>query len=209
MYEYMDKVLKRLQKQYITLFNKLNTLPIDELNSIPPTKDLYDQLLKLAKKWYLLIAVHAYRDGWAAAEAKGKKKKEPDLEWLLLLLSEKNPDPVTKYAFIPEMERKQGRLAEAISASRTQAERKEEIRKALKYWTFQSTCGGVRVVDEATLEAYRDAGVNRVRWITQGDEKVCAVCRSRHMHIYPIDSVPDKPHPNCRCYLIPYRGGRR
>ncbi|MBP5718426.1 MAG: minor capsid protein [Abditibacteriota bacterium] len=209
MYEYMDNVLKALQERYIALFEKLNTLPIDELNAIPPTKKLYDQLLKLVKKWYLLIAAHAYRDGWAAAEAKGKKKKEPDLEWLLFLLSEENPDPVTKYAFIPEAERKQGRLAEAISASRTQAERKEEIRKGMKYWTFQSTCGGVRVVDEATQKAYKDAGIKRVRWITQEDEKVCAVCHKRNMKIYPIDAIPPKPHPNCRCYTIPYRGGRR
>ena len=105
--------------------------------------------------------------------AKGKKKIDRD--WVLDMLEEY--DPVTMYLFTPEAERKRDRTAEAILSTPNK--------------------------DEATLQAFRDNGVKKVRWVTAEDEKVCDVCQKRDGKIYPIDKLPPKPHYRCRCTYEP------
>jgi hypothetical protein len=44
-----------------------------------------------------------------------------------------------------------------------------------------------------------------VKWITEEDELRCAECAERHNKVYHIDSIPPKPHINCRCYFEPVK----
>jgi SPP1 gp7 family putative phage head morphogenesis protein len=58
-------------------------------------------------------------------------------------------------------------------------------------------------VDKATLDGYKDSGVDEVEWHTNIDGRECKVCRERNGRVYKIDEVPPKPHRNCRCRYAP------
>ena len=119
-------------------------------------------------------------------------------EWILAFLEE--PDPVMLYAFLPETDRKKQRLVEALSVAQN---RDAEIDKALRYWTLQMSQFADNAVYRARLDAFRDAGVEYVRWVTQDDERVCDDCDDLDDQVFPIDEVPPPQHPRCRCYIVP------
>ena len=81
----------------------------------------------------------------------------------------------------------------------------ESLQRTANLWWTQTAQYGIDVVDEATLRAYMDMGVDRVRWVATLDKKTCKVCRDRDNKIYEILKVPKKTHYNCRCYLEPVR----
>lgn len=202
MYEYTDRVIKKLNTLYLRLFTRLKLISFDELNIITAVKEIYQKCLKMAKKRYLDIARRCFDDAYELAGGKGKKKADDwvNNDWLLDMLEEY--DPVTLYRFMPEFERKQQRLIEALIASH---KKNAEVDKALKYWALQSNQYADKVTDEATLEGYKAAGIKRVRWITEKDEKVCPACKKLNMRVFDIDKVPSKPHFRCRCYLLPVK----
>lgn len=203
MYEYTDKVIKQLNGYYLRLFTTIKLLKFDELNVIPSVKEVYQKCLKMAKKRYLEIARHYFDKAYSLAAKKGAKKPSKnwvDYDWLLDMLEEY--DPVTLYQFVPEMERKRDRLIEAILAS---TKKKQEIDKALRYWSRQSNQYADKVTDRATIRGYQAAGIKKVRWMTEKDEKVCDDCKRLDMKVFDIDKVPDKPHWGCRCYLLPVK----
>ena len=105
-------------------------------------------------------------------------------------------DEVSKYVYANEFERKRDRLAEALIAS---PKKNEEIDAALRYLSFMLTAFAVRVTDQVVLTAYRDMGIDAVRWKAEKDNKTCTICKHRNGHIYDIEQVPPKPHLNCRC----------
>ena len=202
MYEYTDKVIKKLNASYLRLFTRLKLISFDELNIITTVKEIYQKCLKMAKKRYLNIARHYFDKAYALADGKNKKTVDDWInnDWLLDMLEEY--DPVTLYRFMPEFERKQQRLIEALIASH---KKNAEVDKALKYWALQSNQYADNVTDRATLDGYKAAGIKRVRWITEKDGKVCPVCRKLDMRVFDIDKVPSKPHYRCRCYLLPVK----
>lgn len=202
MYEYTDRVIKKLNASYLRLFTRLKLISFDELNIITTVKEIYQKCLKLAKKRYLDIARHYFDKAYALAGGKNKKAADDWInnDWLLDMLEEY--DPVTLYRFMPEFERKQQRLIEALIASH---KKNAEVDKALKYWALQSNQYADNVTDRATLDGYKAAGIKRVRWITEKDGKVCPVCRKLDMRVFDIDKVPSKPHYRCRCYLLPVK----
>lgn len=106
-------------------------------------------------------------------------------------------DPVTKYVYKNEVERKRDRLAEAVNASTAKM---TEFNRALGYWMQMTAQYADSVSDAATIKAFKDSGVKKVRWNAQKDGKVCIECLKRDGKIYPIDSIPKKPHWGCRCY---------
>ena len=202
MYEYTDRVIKKLNASYLRLFTRLKLISFDELNIITTVKEIYQKCLKMAKKRYLDIARHYFDKAYALAGGKNKKTADDWInnDWLLDMLEEY--DPVTLYRFMPEFERKQQRLIEALIASH---KKNAEVDKALKYWALQSNQYADNVTDRATLDGYKAAGIKRVRWITEKDGKVCPVCRKLDMRVFDIDKVPSKPHYRCRCYLLPVK----
>lgn len=119
--------------------------------------------------------------------------------YLAGLLSE--PNEVTHYTYDTEVYRKRDRAKEAINAVNGKVLKQIEMDKHLRYWNRQTVFYTDIVSDDANIAALKDAGVKRVEWVTQKDEKVCEICRGRNGKVYPIDKLPVKPHPSCRCYF--------
>lgn len=202
-YSYADKAIKDMNRRNLRAFSKLKQLKFDELNIMQTVTETYDASARLAKKRYFQIAYEAYIAALVLAaveKAKAEDMAEESIteDWVLDMLEEY--DPVTLYQFLPEAERKKQRTVEALIASHDKG---ESVDKALKLWTLQVDHYADKSVDEATLGGYKAAGVDKVKWVTAKDDRVCKICRERNGKVYPIDKVPDKPHYRCRCYLIP------
>ena len=206
MYQKCDETIKYLNRVIQREFKRLRLLSIDELNIMRTCKAVYTKTSKEAKKRYRDLAYDAYLYalflcGMKDRTSKAKKWRDKRLDkWLKKFLD--TPDPVTKYSFDPETERKYQRTAEALIATEID---KKEIDKAMRYWSQQLGQYSIDVVDASTLEAYKEAGVEKVMWITARDERVCTECGARDRKIYPINAVPPKPHWNCRCTLRPVK----
>ena len=198
-YDYADRVIKDMNRRNLRAFDKLKTLKFDELNILRTVTKTYDESVELAKKRYLAIYSNAYL---AACREAGKKREEPDDtimdDWLLDMLEDY--DAVTHYRFNEETERKKARTAEALVATKVDA---REVERALKLWTLQVVTYADRSVLDGRIQAFKDAGVKKVKWVTYGDERVCHDCRELDGKIYDIDKVPSRFHYRCRCYLVP------
>lgn len=176
--------------------SSLRQLPFDELNVLEVVHELYDDLAEDNLNVFLELAGMSYHQ----AEPHGEDK--PSAAWLLALLL--TYDPVTKYVYQHEVERKRARLAEALVAvGKSRRGQNEQWRKGLSFWNQQTAQYADIVTDAAMVKAFADAGITKLRWITQEDEKVCKVCRERDGKVYPITELPDKPHWRCRCYWEP------
>ena len=139
MYEFADRVLRKLNRRNLRLFDKLRLMPFDELNILRSVSEVYDESYERVRRDYLTIALEAYIDAAVAAStvlnerkergdrkedsrdvfrstAKARAKREIDEDWILDMLEEY--DSVTMYRFIPEKERKKMRLAEALVAAK-------------------------------------------------------------------------------------------
>lgn len=189
-YEYTDKVIAYIDKQLIERYSRLKSLvSFDELNVLQEVNALYQEIDTLIRKTFLKLADKVYSDNIRA-----KDHRSLDEQWVDALLSAY--DPVSKYVFTHEEDRKCARLIEAVIASSTKA---QEIDAALRSMSFMCRIYAVRVTDEAALQAFKDDEEDLVRWIAEKDEKTCTVCHKRDGKIYKIDLLPAKPHPNCRC----------
>lgn len=194
-YERADKVAEYLTKQYVREFGKYNNIgDFDALNVIKKSKKLYDWLDKITREAFLMMANLVYKD---------EANEDGDLAeaWLSGVLDDY--DPVTKYIYSNEWERKRQLFAEGIISSPTKAEEKDELRLSMRYLTRQAVQYTITVADRAQLDAYRNNGIRRVRWDAESDTRVCDICHSRHNRVYDISNVPPKPHYGCRCHLIP------
>lgn len=194
MYDYADKVLALLLKQFIELFDSLKvSFFVDELNVIENVNSLYEELDELSQMWLTNIAAKAYKD------AGGEDNSFITRQWLTENVLEEY-DKVTKYVYTNEVDRKRSRLIEALIASE---DKSSETDKALKLWSAMISQYAITAVDTASLAAYKSLGVREVVWKSIKDGKQCKVCTERDGKVYPIDEVPPKPHIGCRCYLVP------
>lgn len=192
----IDLLNKRAIKRFSQAESKLRLLSFDELNVLETVRGLYDSLAADNQDIFLELAGASYQQ----AEPHGEDK--PSAAWLLGLLLAY--DPVTKYVYQHEVERKRARLAEALVAvGKNLQAQNEQWRKGLSFWAQQTAQYADIVTDAAMIKAFADSGITKLRWITQEDEKVCKICRERDGKIYPITDLPDKPHWRCRCYWAP------
>lgn len=185
-YRYADKETAKLNRYFIQEFLRFQATKMDELHVIRAAKDMYNRMDRKARHAFVRIARNQF-DDITIAEA-------------LFLLGEY--DPVTKYVYAHEVERKQMRFAEAFIASKGNP---SEVKTALGLWSNMIKQYAIAISDEALLLSYERAGVKYVKWITEEDERRCKECASRHNKIYPIDNIPPKPHINCRCWFMPVR----
>ena len=132
-----------------------------------------------------------------------KGKNKPNDSWVRKNIIEEY-NTVTKYRFDNESERKQGYLFEAALASPDDID--TTVRKALNLWTRQLTQYAEETGRKAAIQAYEDAGVTLVKWVSEKDEKVCSDCNDLDGTVFEITQIPDTPHHNCRCHLIPVKG---
>ena len=96
------------------------------------------------------------------------------------------------------MDRKRSRFAEGVIASEKP---REEVALATRLMIATNKQFAEDATFEAVVRAYRDDGVERVRWVTAEDDRRCRECGARHGKVYPINSIPPKPHRYCRCYV--------
>lgn len=199
LYLLSDKASSLLNRKAVRRFEtarrKLAVLKFDELNVIKIVKTLYSDLAADNKKAFTDLAIMAYED--AADRELDDEEDELMALWLMSEVLDK-PNPVTGYIYTNEVERKRDRATESINAS---TKKRQEFQKALRLWSRMSGQYADIVTDEATLKAFRDSGVKKVRWKTEEDDRVCEICGPRDGKVYDIDKVPQKPHWGCRCWL--------
>ena len=197
-YETTDKAIELLNRRATKRFedakDKAAKDGLDELSVLSVARELYDQLEADNRQVYLELAQERYQ------EAEPHGEEPPDLTWLLALLAAYNA--VMKYQYSNEWERKRDRTTEAINSSTAKV---TEFRRGLAYWSQMTGWFADEVTDQATLKAYRDSGVKRVKWNAVLDGRECEACKERDGKIYPIRSIPPKPHPGCRCWYSPVK----
>lgn len=59
--------------------------------------------------------------------------------------------------------------------------------------------------DEARRDTFKEAGVEHVQHMATMDDRLCGYCSSRAGKVYKIGDTEVPLHPNCRCYLAPWR----
>lgn len=218
-YKIGDRKLKALIVTITRIFKKSRlTLDFDHINQPVRTlqsesKRVYKLLEQKNHQAYLelgyLVYIEAFKEaqpGMADSKISQKSKKAISEKWLDKLQSEYSP--VTKYVYSREVERKRARFFEAIVAdaeAKLRRDMESDYRAAENAWIRQTRQAMIDTEDRAAITAYRDAGVRRVRWITQRDDKVCEECERLDGLVFSIDAVPDKPHYNCRCSLEPVK----
>ena len=201
LYAACDRAIKAMNRENLKSFGKLKLAKWDELNVIREVTEMYRKSVVSARKRYYEIAFEVYVlillwEGTEPKKAHEMAEKAIDEKWVDGILKE--PDLVTLYSFDSETERKAQRLIEALSAAQN---KDQEIDRALKLWIRQLGQYAINFTDYAAAQAYEDAGVDDVRWVTQHDERVCPECGLLDGKVFKLDAVPLK-HWGCRCYLV-------
>ena len=185
-----DKTIAYLNKQYSKLFRKITSF--DELNVIEVSHEIYNEVLTLVEQESTRL-VKAVYDNYS--ESNTISVADATAFVLAMMLTY---NPVTKYVYKNELERKRSRFAEGVIASETPFEEVELAKRLLVALNRQFEDD---VTFDTVVKAYGDDGVEEVRWVTAEDDKRCKECKSRHGKIYPIHKIPPKPHRYCRCYV--------
>lgn len=225
MFKYTDKLYKQYARKMVRAFSSLNrelqALPFDELNTSKAFKTVSEKVKKTYKKLYddlyeilLLIALEAFeRYCTTEIERKGNKVKyyvgqkdgfrktktfnaEEYVTWYL-----NSTNYVTQYIFVNEFDRKLARTVEEILSSPNKSDINKNLEKAMKYWNRQAKQAGDCITMDSALEGAKSAGVKKVIWVTQEDERVCAKCNEKDGKIFDIDKIIMPLHYNCRCYF--------
>lgn len=196
MYSQADKGIQYLNKRYVRMFGRLKSvLRMDELNIMNGVNEMFAEIDPMVKEVLLRIAKGTYK------RIRGDHEDAIDEMWVLAFLSAY--DPITKYVYLGEQDRKRTRLIEALIATRSP----EEVDLAMRIWSRQTTQACIEITDKAAMKAYEDMGIRKVVWETEEDLRVCKVCEKRQGKVYELKNVPKKPHYNCRCWLRPFVEG--
>lgn len=195
MYEFADKTIRYLNARYVEIFNKLkrkvrSKAKVDEITVLGYVTETYTQLNEITTPLLIEVAKRAYKDA--------NPDDTIDEMWVLGYLNTFNP--TSTYIYTKEAERKKYRSYEAIMSSGAKV---KSFDIAKKYWAQMVAEYAIEITDAATLKAYKDKGLKKVRWLTEDDDRVCHICREREDKVYDIDKVPEKPHWGCRCYYVP------
>lgn len=214
-YRHADRELKRIFRRMGAEFqNYALRAAWDSMNVIAITTEvdkMYSTLNEYLIDRYLHIARKAYRDAWDELFPGQEPENELDIVYVAVLAD--RYDPKMEYQYSKEWIRKRDRLKEAIISvgqssdalrvANTQRAR-QALARARNLLERQVLEMADTVTDESRNEAFRDAGIERVRWNTQQDAKVCRTCQERDGQVYDIDDLPPK-HPYCRCWYSPVR----
>lgn len=214
MYQATDKFLKLLKKTIQREFNYLSVHSFDELNVVQTSnglKDMFFRLLGFNKEQYLILAKEAHDYGLQTLnqeekdqEGKVKFSEDEMVEYVLA-----NYNRITGYLYEKEAERKRLRLSEEILTAREFLDRtlfSKSLKRGANLWYTQSMQYAIDIEDHTLLTTYERAGVEKVQWVAEKDERTCNVCMKLDGKVFGINEVPGKTHYNCRCYIIPYRG---
>lgn len=174
----------------------------DEINVQRQGNELYANLKADNEKAFMDLAKRVYRE----AEVHGNSP--PDKKWLLALLAAYFA--VTGYVYDHEVDRKkayfiEGVLSEALNGEIRKEALRRQAKRAVRYWDDMTYEYADDVTDKARLKAFKDVGVRKVKWNAILDKSTCQDCYDLNGTIFDIDSVPDKPHRKCRCWVTPVK----
>lgn len=198
----MAKITKKLNQQFrhnrLALFDEMNVVGVKK-----HINKLYKDIYKIVKKEFLAIANQIYQEIYDEAIALGfdGDLRNIDEAWIEEFFDKYNP--VTKYVFSNEIDRKQSYLFEAIISDPTFI--LQSYAKAERLIIGQIEQYAIELEDDIARVVYEDTGVEKVRWVAEKDSRTCGVCISLDGEIFDLDKAPDKQHYNCRCYLVPVK----
>lgn len=199
-----DDAIKVMDKEIVDLFGRLKMTKWDNVSIVRTVVNVYNDSYRKARKHYYDIAYEVYILVCMMMLDMDHKKsrvmadKAITMKWVDKILEQ--TDFVTLYRFGNETERKAYRLAEQLEVT---PDRNRAIDKAMRDWSRQVGQYAITFTDEAVVQAFKDAGVKRVQWLTEEDERTCVACSELHGMEFPINEVPAKPHYGCRCSLKP------
>lgn len=198
----MAKIIKKLNREFrhnrLALFDEMNVVGVRK-----HVNKLYKDAYKIIKKEFSEILNPLYTEIYDEAKALGFDGDLRDLDegWIEEFFDEYNP--VTKYVFKNEIERKKSYLFESLVAE--PSAKLQSYAKAEKYLARQIKQYGILLEDAIAMQVYEDLDVAKVQWVAEDDYKTCGVCKELDGETFDLDKAPDKPHHNCRCYLTPAR----
>lgn len=212
MYQAADRLIALLDKKLKRYINRLDVTGFSELNALTiqnETTELIKRLLKDNEEAFKEIAEEA------KAEAAEDIENLTGEKALLIATGSKYIDEVlsryneiTEYLYYPEADRKRARLSEALIVAVMMQDRMkyhDNLRKFANLWHTQTVQYEITVTDDTRMDMFKKNGIRKVKWNAEHDEKTCKECKERDGKIYPIDTVPGKPHYNCRCWLTPVK----
>ena len=164
---------------------------------------LYKDIYKIIKNEFLAIVNQIYQDIYDEAIDLGfdGDLRNLDEAWIDEFFDKYNP--LTKYVFSNEIDRKQSYLFEAIISDPTVIF--QSYAKAERLLVNQIEQYAIELEDDIAKVVYEDTGVKKVQWVAEQDHKTCSVCSELDGAIFDLDKAPGKQHYNCRCYLIPVK----
>ena len=164
---------------------------------------LYKTIYNAVKQEFLKIANEIYQEILDEAIAMGFDGDLVYLDeaWLQEFFNGYNP--VTKYVFSNELDRKESRLFEALVSN--ELEMLKSYADAERLLVQQIEQYSIDLEDSIAKVVYKDVGVQKVMWVAEKDHKTCGVCSELDGQIFALADAPPKQHYRCRCYLIPVR----
>ena len=210
MYQTADRLIALLDKKLKRYINRLDVTGFSELNALTiqnETTELIKRLLKDNEEAFKEIAEDAIAEAAADIEnltGEQAKRVKADDKYVDEILNQYNE--ITGYLYYPEADRKRARLSEALIVAVMMQDRMryhDNLRRFANLWHTQTVQYEITVTDDTRMDMFKKNGIKKVKWNAEHDEKTCKVCKERDGKIYPIDTVPGKPHYNCRCWLTP------
>ena len=178
----------------------------DELNISGVKKHvhkLYKTIYKTVKQEFLKIVNEIYQTIYDEVVAMGFDGDIRNLDeaWVDSFFDLYNP--VTKYVFSNEIDRKESRLFEALVSN--ELERLKSYAYAERLITNQIEQYAIDLEDAVAKVVYEDTNVKKVMWVAEDDHKTCGVCAELDGQIFELQNAPPKQHYQCRCWLTPVK----
>jgi SPP1 gp7 family putative phage head morphogenesis protein len=209
-YQKADEAVARITSKICKEFRHNRLALFDELNIVGVKKHvhkLYQNVYKVIKREFDAILNPLYQEIYEEALAMGFDGDLRDLDeaWIEDFFDEYNP--VTKYVFSNEMERKESRLFESLVATMdsTSAAKMQSYKTAENLLIRQVKQYAIDLEDSIAKVVYEDAGVKKVMWVAEKDHKTCGECMEMDGEVFGLKDAPPKLHHNCRCYYIPVK----
>ena len=128
--------------------------------------------------------------------------RDLDEAWIEEFFDEYNP--VTKYVFSNELDRKESRLFEALVSN--VEERHKSYQTAENLLVRQVKQYAIDLEDAIAKVVYEDSDVKKVQWNAENDHRTCDICGELDGMIFELKDAPPKVHINCRCWYTPVKG---
>ena len=166
-------------------------------------KKLYDNLEKMIAKEFTEVATPIEEDLYNEALDMGYDGDIRDLDEGFVAEFFEEYNPVTKYVFRNEMDRKESRLFESLVANTV--DRTHSYATAEKLLVRQVKQYAIDLEDRIAMVVYEDVGVKKVQWVAEIDEATCGTCHELDGMIFDLKDAPPKQHYQCRCTLQPIK----